>query len=61
MKTKITDMTEGSPLRLIISFSLPLMVGNVFQQMYTVVDTMVVGRALGVNALAALVFMAALS
>lgn len=54
MKTKITDMTEGSPLRLIISFSLPLMVGNVFQQMYTVVDTMVVGRALGVNALAAL-------
>lgn len=54
MKTKITDMTEGSPLRLIVSFALPLMVGNVFQQMYTVVDTMVVGRALGVDALAAL-------
>lgn len=54
MKTKIKDMTTGSPLSLIISFALPLMVGNVFQQMYTVVDTMVVGKALGVDALAAL-------
>lgn len=47
-------MTTGAPLKLIISFSLPLMVGNVFQQLYTVVDTMVVGKALGVDALAAL-------
>ena len=54
MKAKITDMTQGKPLRLLLSFALPLMVGNVFQQMYTVVDTMVVGKALGVNALAAL-------
>ncbi len=54
MDSKIKDMTVGSPLSLIISFALPLMVGNVFQQLYTVVDTMVVGKALGVNALAAL-------
>lgn len=54
MTPKIKNMTEGSPLSLIISFSLPLMVGNVFQQLYTVVDTMVVGKALGVDALAAL-------
>lgn len=54
MEAKIKDMTYGSPLRLIISFALPLMVGNIFQQMYTVVDTMVVGKALGVDALAAL-------
>lgn len=47
-------MTEGKPLRLIFSFALPLMIGNVFQQLYTVVDTMVVGQVLGVNALAAL-------
>ena len=47
-------MTEGRPLPLIVSFALPLMVGNIFQQMYTVVDTMVVGKTLQVGALAAL-------
>lgn len=54
MSVKIKDMTTGRPLPLIISFALPLMVGNIFQQLYTVVDTMVVGKALGVDALAAL-------
>ena len=54
MQAKIKDMTSGKPLPLIISFALPLMVGNIFQQLYTVVDTMVVGKALGVDALAAL-------
>lgn len=54
MNAKIKDMTVGRPLPLIISFALPLMVGNIFQQLYTVVDTMVVGKALGVDALAAL-------
>lgn len=48
------QMTEGRPASLIFTFALPLMVGNVFQQLYTVVDTMVVGKALGVQALAAL-------
>lgn len=54
MKTKVTNMTEGTPSKLIFTFALPLMIGNIFQQLYTVVDTMVVGRALGVSALAAL-------
>ena len=54
MRASIKDMTTGRSLPLIISFALPLMVGNVFQQLYTVVDTMVVGKALGVDALAAL-------
>ena len=48
------NMTEGKPASLILAFALPLMIGNVFQQLYTVVDTMVVGKVLGVNALAAI-------
>ena len=51
---RIQNMTQGSPARLIFAFAIPLMLGNVFQQMYTVVDTAIVGQALGVNALAAL-------
>lgn len=54
MSSRIKKMTEGTPWKLILAFSMPLMLGNVFQQMYTIVDTMVVGRFLGVNALAAL-------
>ena len=54
MAARIRNMTEGKPASLIFTFALPLMVGNVFQQLYTVVDTMVVGKALGVGALAAL-------
>lgn len=54
MASRIKNMTEGRPSSLIFSFALPLMVGNIFQQLYTVVDTIVVGKALGVSALAAL-------
>lgn len=54
MSTRIKNMTEGKPSALIFTFALPLMIGNVFQQLYTVVDTMVVGKGLGVSALAAL-------
>ncbi|MEY8412192.1 MATE family efflux transporter [Lachnospiraceae bacterium 62-26] len=54
MTSHIKSMTEGKPASLIFSFALPLMAGNVFQQLYTVVDTMVVGKAIGVGALAAL-------
>lgn len=54
MAARIQSMTEGKPAKLIFTFALPLMVGNVFQQLYTVVDTMVVGKYLGVGALAAL-------
>lgn len=54
MSSRTLDMTKGRPAGLLIRFALPLMAGNVFQQLYTVVDTMVVGKALGVGALAAL-------
>lgn len=47
-------MTSGSPLKLILMFSIPMIIGNIFQQLYTIIDTMVVGKALGVRALAAL-------
>lgn len=47
------NLTAGPPVRLIIWFTLPLLVGNLFQQAYAVTDAMVVGRLLGVDALAA--------
>lgn len=53
MASATKNMTTGSPAKLILLFALPLMVGNVFQQLYTVVDTIVVGNALGIDALAA--------
>ena len=46
------DMTVGSPALLIISFAVPLILGNLLQQLYNFVDTMIVGHYLGVNALA---------
>lgn len=47
------DMTQGSPTKLIVAFSLPLLAGNVLQQMYNMVDSMVVGKFVGTGALAA--------
>lgn len=47
------DMTKGSPTKLIIKFVIPLIIGNVFQQFYSMVDTIIVGRFVGVQALAA--------
>ena len=47
------DMTQGPPLNVIFSFALPLLMGNLFNQLYNVVDTAIVGRALGADALAA--------
>ena len=52
-KEKTIIMTKGNPYKLILQFALPLMLGNIFQQMYTLVDTMVVGKGVGVDALAA--------
>lgn len=52
--SKTLTMTQGNPLRLLVVFSLPLMFGNVFQQLYAVVDTAIVGRGVGIDALAAL-------
>lgn len=46
------DMTTGSPMKLIFGFTLPLLFGFLFQQFYGMVDTMIVGQFLGVNALA---------
>ena len=54
MDSRIKNMTTGSPMKLLFQFALPLMMGNVFQQLYTAVDTAVVGKGLGVDALAAL-------
>lgn len=50
-RERTKDMTEGSPLKLILSFSIPLLMGNIFQQMYNLVDTIIVGKYLGLNAL----------
>ena len=47
------NLTEGDPARLIFFFALPLVAGNMMQQLYSFVDTLIVGRFLGVNALAA--------
>ena len=47
------DMTQGSPMKLILGFCIPLIFGNLFQQFYNMVDTIIVGRFIGVNALAA--------
>ena len=53
MAATTKDMTTGSPARLILWFTLPLIAGNIFQQLYGFVDTLIVGRILGVEALAA--------
>lgn len=52
--TDTTDMTTGSPARLLLAFSMPLMLGNLFQQLYTFVDALIVGQCVSANALAAL-------
>lgn len=46
------DMTKGSPMRLILGFAVPLLFGLLFQQLYSMVDTIIVGHYLGVDALA---------
>lgn len=50
---KVINMTEGNPLKLLCAFTVPMILGNVFQQLYTMVDTMVVGRFVSKEALAA--------
>lgn len=47
------DMTNGSPMKLILGFSVPLLFGFLFQQFYNLMDTLIVGRFLGVDDLAA--------
>ena len=53
LRRKDTDMTAGSIPRLLISFAIPLLIGNLFQQLYNTVDSIVVGNYVGKEALAA--------
>ena len=54
MKTYVKDMTVGSPTKLLITFMLPMLLGNIFQQMYNMVDSIIVGQVVGADALAAI-------
>lgn len=54
MSKNVKDMTHGSPARLIVTFALPLMLGNIFQQLYTMTDAAIVGQFAGTDALGAL-------
>lgn len=53
MKSYVKDMTTGNPTGLLLSFMLPMVVGNIFQQLYNMVDSMIVGKYVGADALAA--------
>ena len=48
------DFTEGHPFKVIFLFSLPMLIGNIFQQLYSTVDSIIVGNFVGKNALAAI-------
>ncbi len=50
---KTTKMTEGNPFRTILIFAIPMIISNLFQQLYNVIDTLIVGNRLGQDALAA--------
>ena len=53
MKDYTTDMTVGSPVRHLILFAVPALIGNIFQQIYNLADSIIVGRFIGADALAA--------
>lgn len=53
MKSNITDMTQGSPTRHILLFALPTLIGNIFQQIYNLADSIIVGNYVGSDAFAA--------
>ncbi|MBQ9550078.1 MAG: MATE family efflux transporter [Lachnospiraceae bacterium] len=53
MKNHTTDMTTGDTVRHIVFFALPSLIGNIFQQIYTIADSIIVGRFVGASALAA--------
>ena len=54
MKENTVNMTEGSPVRLLLAFSVPMLIGNIFQQLYNLVDSVIVGQFVGAQALAAI-------
>ena len=53
MKTKSVSLTEGDILKSIVIFAIPILIGNIFQQLYNVADTAIIGNVLGDQALAA--------
>ena len=53
-KAAVLDMTKGNAVRMILTFAIPLFIGNIFQQVYSMVDTMVAGYCLGDRAIAAI-------
>ena len=53
-RSSVLNMTEGSPVSLIIQFSIPMLIGNLFQQLYNLVDSVIVGQFVGADALAAI-------
>lgn len=53
IRTPVVDMTRGNIRRGLLAFTLPILIGNLFQQLYNMADTAVVGRGVGANALAA--------
>ena len=55
MKTStISDMTAGNPVKLMLQFMVPVCLGNIFQQLYNIADSMIAGQFIGVDALAAI-------
>ena len=48
-----TDMTAGNPAKIILNFTIPIFIGNLFQQFYSMADTVIVGKFVGTKALAA--------
>lgn len=54
MKSSTINMTEGSSIKLILLFSIPMLIGNIFQQFYNLVDSVIVGQLIGSQALAAI-------
>lgn len=53
VKTKMTDMTVGNPTKHILLFAIPLLIGNMFQQLYNTIDSLIVGKYVSADALAA--------
>ena len=54
MRDTTVNMTEGNPVRLLLTFSVPMLIGNIFQQLYNLADSVIVGQFIGAQALAAI-------
>lgn len=54
MKTNMINMTQGNTVRLLLTFSVPMLIGNIFQQLYNLADSVIVGQLIGADALAAI-------